>query len=326
MFNHCTTGFFISNKIYYDKFGVILLENQIISEEIRSKEAKKITLIGFVVNAILTGFKIFAGVTGNSSAMIADGVHSLSDFFTDIIVLVGFKITDKPEDESHNYGHGKFETLATAIISFALFFAGYKILISGLNNIYGALFKNILIEKPSIVPLIAAIISIISKELLYRYTKLVGERIKSSAVIANGWHHRSDAFSSVGTLIGIGGAFLLGSKWTILDPIASIIVSIFIFRVAFQILLPSVNELMEASLQKDEILFIEKIIKTSPSIVNYHHLRTRRIGNKIAVEVHLIFDRNIMLYEAHEHATTIEKQIKDKFGSNSIITTHLETN
>lgn len=198
---------------------------QTFTEEMRSKEAKKVTLVGFVINAILTVFKVFAGLQGRSAAMLADGVHSLSDFFTDIVVLIGFKFTEKPEDEDHNYGHGKYETLATLVISLALVFVGFKILASGISNIYGVLIQGKTLEKPGVIALVAAIISIISKELLYHYTKGIGQRIKSSAVIANGWHHRSDAFSSMGTFIGIGGAIFLGNKWIILDPIASVIVS-----------------------------------------------------------------------------------------------------
>lgn len=302
------------------------LEKQNLFENDRIEKAKKVTIYGFFINAILTIFKIFAGVKGNSAAMIADGVHSLSDFFTDIVVLVGFKFINKPEDEDHNYGHGKYETLSTVIISCALFLVAYRIFILGATNIYYAFAKGIFPEKPGIVALIAAIVSIISKELLYQYTKSVGEKIKSAAVIANAWHHRSDAFSSIGTLIGIGGAIFLGNKWTILDSIASFIVSLFIFKVAFEILLPALNELMEVSLQKEQVSDIENILKSHPEIINYHHLRTRMIGGRMAIEVHLVFESNISLYDAHRHATEIENNIKQQFGITSIITTHLEPN
>lgn len=294
------------------------------NEQERGYLAKKVTIVGFVVNAILTAFKILAGVLGNSAAMIADGAHSLSDFFTDIVVLVGFKFIEKPEDEDHNYGHGKYETFSTLIISFALFLVGYKIFINGFHNIYHVIFDGLILEKPKWIALIAAIVSIISKELLYRYTKLVGEKINSPAVIANGWHHRSDAFSSIGTLIGIGGAILLGDKWTILDPIASVIVSVFIFKVAFDIFVPSMNELMESSLSQGDIKMIQEIIASSSQVKQYHHLRTRRVGIRVAIEVHLIFESQMSIYEAHEYATEIENNLKSHFGSASLITTHLE--
>lgn len=302
------------------------MEKMVITDEVRSSEAKKVTLVGFVVNAILTVFKIFAGIQGRSAAMIADGVHSLSDFFTDIVVLVGFKFTDKPADEDHNYGHGKYETLATVVISMALFLVGYKILSTGIINIYEVIFNGKVLEKPGMIALIAAIISIVSKEALYRYTKAVGEKINSSAVIANGWHHRSDAFSSIGTLIGISGAIVLGNKWTILDPIASVIVSIFIFKVAFEIFVPAINELMEVALNEDELEFIKTTIKACPQVINFHHLRTRRIGAKVAIEVHLVFDRDLSIHEAHEYATKVEHDIQAHFCVTTLITTHLEPN
>lgn len=300
------------------------MENYVHQEDVRAKEAKKVTLVGFYINAVLTLFKVYAGITGKSAAMVADGVHSLSDFFTDIVVLIGFKFINKPEDEDHNYGHGKYETVATLIISFALFIVGYKIFTSGIINIYQVVVHGKIIESPSLIALIAAAVSIVSKELLYRYTKHVGEKINSQAVIANGWHHRSDAFSSIGTLIGIGGAIVLGERWTILDPIASVIVSVFIFKVAFEILTPAFNELMEVSLKPEEIERIKQVIDSNESILDYHHLRTRRIGIKVAIEVHLLFAKDQSIEHVHEHASEVESALKELFSGNCIITTHLE--
>ncbi len=297
-----------------------------VSDFERSKAAKQITWVGFVVNAILTGFKLFAGVQGHSAAMIADAVHSLSDFFTDVVVLVGFKLMDKPADEQHNYGHGKYETLATVIISFALALVGYKILSSGVVAIHDVIFHGLIIAQPGWIALVAAISSIIGKEILFRYTDAVGKRIQSPAVIANGWHHRSDAFSSIGTMIGIGGAILLGQKWTILDPIASVIVSFFIFKVAFEILGPAINELMESSLEKEDLIFIENTICDSKEIVDFHHLRTRKVGARVAIEVHLLFEATMTIDEAHMHASVVEQKLKQHFGVGSILTTHLEPN
>lgn len=294
------------------------------SDEMRSKEAKRVTWVGFVVNAFLTLFKIFAGIFGGSAAMIADGVHSLSDFFTDIVVLVGFRLTEKPADDQHNYGHGKFETLATVVISLVLLLVGYKIMTSGILSIYEVLFKGKIIEQPKMIALGAALLSIASKEWLFRYTRRVGEMIQSSAVIANGWHHRSDAFSSIGTTVGIGGAIFLGPKWAFLDPLAALIVSVCIFKVSFEILTPAINELMESSLRDEEIERIKKIIEASPHIQNYHHLRTRRIGSKVAIEVHFVFGKNMSIQEAHSLATEVEKKIQEYFGYSSLITTHLE--
>jgi len=295
-----------------------------VNEEERSYEAKKVTCVSFIANSILTAIKIYAGIFGYSAAMLADGVHSLSDFFTDIVVLIGFRFSDKPADDQHNYGHEKYETLATVIIGMALFFAGYKILISGIESIYEVLIGGKTIERPAEIALLAAVLSILSKECLYRYTKVVGERIKSPSVIANGWHHRSDAFSSFGTLIGIGGAFVLGEKWTILDPLASVIVSMFIFKVAVEVLYPAISELLESSLNTEDNDYIKSVIEKSPQIQNYQNLRTRNIGSKVAIDVHFIFEKTISLNDAHEYATNVENQLKHYFGDSSIITIHLE--
>ncbi|MGB7605351.1 MAG: cation diffusion facilitator family transporter [Lutisporaceae bacterium] len=289
----------------------------------RGQEARKITLIGFWVNAVLAVFKVLAGIIGNSGAMIADSVHSLSDFLTDIVVLIGFKLTEKPEDDCHNYGHEKYETLVTVIISIFLGIVGFEILKSGIVNIITVI-KGSTLTKPGVIALIAAVVSIVVKELLYRYTIVVGNKINSSAVKANAWHHRSDAFSSIGTLIGIGGAIVLGEKWTILDPIASVIVSIFIFKVAVDIFIPAVNELMESSLSKDEIEHIRNIIICNNKVLNFHNLRTRRIGTKAAIEFHILLDSSADLRSAHDVATEIEQELKTSFNEESIITIHVE--
>lgn len=295
-----------------------------LTEATRSQEATRVTWVGFVVNAVLTALKIAAGIQAKSAAMVADGVHSLSDFFTDVVVLVGFKLTEKPADDQHNYGHGKYETLATVIISMALIFVGFSIFTSGAKNIYAVLFQGKVLGKPGIAALAAAAVSIVGKEWLYRYTRTVGDKINSSAVIANGWHHRSDAFSSFGTFIGIGGAIFLGDKWTILDPIASVVVSVFIFKVALQIFGPAINELMESSLAEDELCSIREIIMDCPDVRSHHHLRTRRVGSRTAIEVHVILDQNITVREAHDLVSGIESRLRARFGDASIITTHVE--
>ncbi len=302
------------------------MRNQDIIDDTRSSEAKKVTWVGFFVNTVLTITKIGAGILGHSSAMIADGIHSLSDFFTDIVVLVGFKFTEKPADEGHSYGHEKYETFATVIIGLVLFFAGFGILQKGVINVYGVLVENEIIARPGIIAVLAAIISIITKEMLYRYTKGVGEKIKSPAVIANGWHHRTDAFSSIGTLFGISCAYFLGEKWTILDPITAILVSMFIIIVAIKIMVPAVNELLEASLNEDEIKYITNLFDASIDVLNYHNMRTRRIGNKVAIEAHLQFDKDISLYAAHVISDALEQKLRYYFGRRSIITLHLEPN
>ena len=289
----------------------------------RSREARKITLVGFLVNTVLTVFKIVAGILGHSGAMLADGIHSLSDFLTDIVVLIGFKLTEKPEDESHNYGHDKYETLATVVISIFLAVIGFEILKAGGVKVIAAM-KGELLPRPRIIALIAAALSILVKELLYRYTMLTGKKINSQVIVANAWHHRSDAFSSLGTLIGIGAAILLGEKWAILDPIASIIVSLFVFKVALDILVPAINELMESSLGKEETENIKDIILCKEKVLSFHKLRTRKVGTKAAIEFHILLDSDLNLKSAHDVASEIEQDIKSCINTNSIITIHIE--
>lgn len=292
-------------------------------ELLRSYEAKKATLFGFWVNAFLTAIKIFAGIIGRSGAMVADGVHSLSDFMTDIVVMVGFKLTEQPEDDCHNYGHDKYETLATTIISVFLGIVGFQILKSGIINIITVIQGEIL-PKPRIIALVAAVVSIVAKEFLFRYTIVVGKRIDSTAVTANAWHHRSDALSSIGTLLGIGGAIVLGEGWTILDPIASVVVSIFIFKVALEILMPSINELMETALSDEEKEQIEKVFTRSSEVESFHKLRTRKVGTKAVIEAHILVDSSLDIKKAHDIATEIENELREIFGESSIVTIHIE--
>ena len=289
----------------------------------REYEIYKVTLTGTAVNAVLIVLKFIAGCVGRSSAMVADAVHSLSDFVTDVIVIVFVKIAGKPRDKGHEYGHGKFETFATMIIGFILCLAGLGLLINGIELVLHSLHGHTL-SKPGMLALVIAIISIISKEWLYRYTTNVGKKVNSQAVIANAWHHRSDAISSVGTLIGISGAIFLGDKWRILDPIAAIVVSLFIIKSGYDIMKPAVADLLEASLPESMENEILKLVKTVPGITYVHNLRTRRIGNDIAVDLHVKMDGHLTLTTAHELATEAENAIKSRFGNNSIINIHME--
>ena len=291
--------------------------------ENRASEARKVTIIGFFVNLVLTAAKITAGIIGKSSAMIADGVHSLSDFATDIVVLAFVKVSGKDSDDNHKYGHGKFETFATLIISLALAGVGIGIFINGLEKIIEYL-KGGEIEQPGMVALWAAIISITSKEILFRYTNVVGKRINSPAVIANGWHHRSDAFSSIGTALGISGAIFLGDSWRILDPIAGIVVSFFILKVAYDLGMPSIKELLEASLPDETIAEIEKIITGHPEVIKFHHLKTRKVGTVYAIDVHIKLDKQISFIRSHDIATDIENSIRERYGRGTHINIHTE--
>lgn len=289
----------------------------------RKKQIYKATLIGSVANFILVVIKLIAGIAGRSSAMIADAIHSLSDFATDIIVMVFVRLSSKPKDEGHAYGHGKYETMATAMIGFILFLVGAGIFWEGIQKIYHSL-KGIPLEKPEMLAFYAALLSIVVKEALYHYTRRMGKQVKSDLVIANAWHHRSDAFSSIGTLIGIGGAIFLGDKWVILDPIAAVIVSLFIMKVSVQLMAPSMNDLLEKSLPEEIQHEIIGIVKSVPEVSDPHNLRTRRIGNDFAIEIHIRLNPAMTVKEAHDISWIIENKLKMKYGNNTHVAVHIE--
>jgi len=289
----------------------------------REKEIYKVTLVGSAGNVALLTFKFIAGVVGNSSAMIADAIHSLSDFVTDVIVLAFVHASAKPQDEDHDYGHGKYETFGTLIIGLAIMAAATGIIISGaLKLIDWARGKQL--AAPGWLALIAAVVSIIVKEILYQITVARGKSLDSQALVANAWHHRSDALSSIGAAVGIGGAILLGNRWTVLDPLASVVVGMMLFKVSVGLLRSSVSELTESSLPADVEQEIEDIICSFPDVCEPHNLRTRRIGNYIAIEAHVRMDGNLSLTTAHDCATAIERRIKQRFGSTTHVTIHME--
>ncbi len=289
----------------------------------REREIYKVTLVGSIGNVLLLTFKFIAGIVGHSSAMIADAIHSLSDFLTDLIVFIFVRISAKPQDDSHDYGHGKFETIASFIIALALMAAATGIIIAGGSKLV-AWFNGAQLATPGMLALWAALLSIAVKEVLYQYTARRGKNLDSPVMVANAWHHRSDALSSVGTAIGIGGAIFLGNRWTVLDPVASIVVGLMLVKVAFNLLKTSVGELTEGSLPaetEDEIL---GIILSFPDVEQPHNLRTRRIGNRIAIEAHVRMDGNLPLSTVHDRASAIERRLKERFGSKTHVTLHME--
>ena len=289
----------------------------------REKELTKVTLWGSVGNLVLLSFKFVAGIVAGSSAMVADAVHSLSDFLTDLIVLVFVRIGAKPQDESHDYGHGKFETLATLFVALALVGAAIGIIVSGSLKIARWL-QGETLETPGMLALWAALLSILVKEILFRYTIAKGKALESPAVIANAWHHRSDALSSIGAAIGIGGAILLGQRWAVLDPLASIVVGGMLVKVAWDLLKVSTGELTDSSLSAETEREIEDIFRSFPQVSEPHNLRTRRIGNRIAIESHVRLDGGMTLDEAHDIVSAIEDRIRERFGHGTIVTIHME--
>lgn len=289
----------------------------------RTSSANRVTWIGFLVNLALTALKLAAGILGHSGAMIADAVHSLSDFGTDIVVLVSFRLVGKPVDQSHDYGHGKFETLATALIGASLLLVGGGIFWGGAMRIWDSMHGEF-IPSPGYIALVGAVVSIAMKEWLYRYTVRVGKRIGSPAVIANAWHHRSDAFSSIGAFLGIGGAIVLGAPWHILDPLAAIVVSVFIIKVAVEIASGSIRELTEESLEESVKIEIMEIASNTPGAVDPHNLRTRRIGSDIAVDLHIRVDADLNVAEAHIIASRVEDGLRTRFGQSAFVSIHVE--
>lgn len=289
----------------------------------REKEIYRTTIVGTAVNALLIALKFMAGIAGRSSAMLADAVHSLSDFITDIIVLVFVKIAGKPGDKGHAYGHGKFETLATLIIGLILGIAGIMLMVSGIEKVSDSI-AGLDLPKPGMVALAIAAVSIVAKEWLYRYTVAKGRKLNSPAVMANAWHHRSDAISSAGTLAGIGGAIFLGERWRILDPLAAIAVSFFIIKSGYDIMKPCVSELLEASLPEEDEARIMRTVMAVDGIKGVHRLRTRRIGNGIAIDLHAKMDGALSLERAHAIATAAEKALRHQWGANAIVNIHME--
>lgn len=289
----------------------------------REKEIFRVTIWGGIINVVLLVVKFAAGIFGHSAAMIADAVHSLTDFATDVVVLIFVHLGNKPADRDHDYGHGKYETLATAIIGTSLLAVGVLIFCSGAGKTWRVI-QGEMLPSPGKVALVAAVASIVLKEWAYRFTVKVGKRCQSEAVVANAWHHRSDALSSVGTMIGIGGAILLGDRWTVLDPLASIVVSVFIVRAAWQLMMESMKELTEASLSDEDEAVIMHIAASEPGVSEVHNLRTRRVGNRIAIEMHARMLGSTPLVEAHLHATAIEHRLKEHFGPDTLVSIHLE--
>lgn len=283
----------------------------------------RVTLLGAVVNCLLTIAKIAAGLIGKSAAMVADGVHSLSDLISDFVVIIFVRISSKEQDEEHKYGHGKFETLATLIVSLMLLAVGVKLIVSGAESIVRFINGEAL-PQPKMIALYMAAVSIAAKEILYQITAKVGRRVESQAVIANAWHHRTDAISSIGALIGIAGAIFLGNKWTVLDPIAGCIISVIIFIVSIKMALGAINELMEVSLPKEDEDEIHKLITSVEGLNDVHELKTRRNGQSVIIDVHVVVNPNLTVAVAHEMTEKAERLLKRRFGNRSQIYIHIE--
>lgn len=291
--------------------------------EYKSKEGIRVTVIGMIVNIILTVIKIIAGIVGNSAALIADGVHSLSDLLSDFVVIFSIRISAKPEDDSHNFGHKKIEQLASVVVGLMLLFAGVMILYEGVSTIYDFI-EGTPIEKPAMITFYVALISIIGKELLYQYTHRIAKKLDSDMIEVNAWHHRTDAFSSIGVAAGIGIAILLGDKWAVIDPIMAVLLALYILYIAVKIIYRSINDLMEASLSPEINEEIKTIIMGCGGVLNVHSLKTRKLGSSKAIDVHIMVDENLTVKEAGIIQKEVEARLKEKFGPDTYVIIKIE--
>lgn len=297
--------------------------NQTLSSAAELHVARRVTWVGFFVNAILGVLKILAGIFGRSSAMVADGVHSFTDFFSDIIVLIFIGVSRREANGAYPYGHGKFETFATMLLAMSLIIVGVLFFVDGVGTVIKAL-NGEQLPSPTWLALGMAVLSIAAKEILFHYTRIAGKRINSPSIIANAWHHRSDALSSVATLVGIVGAMFLGAQWRILDPLAAILVSVFIVIVSLKIGLPAIKELLEVSLPDDVTSEMYQIIGSTPGVEAFHHFASRRNGNRLIADFHIKVDPEISVRKAHAIATDVEQRLKNRFGSTLLATIHIE--
>lgn len=293
------------------------------SKSERYNEAMHVTKVGILANIVLVILKFIAGVLGRSSAVIADAVHSLSDFASDILVIAGIRLAERPADKTHKFGHGKFETLSAIFLSFLLILTGIGLFAAGAGKIIKFL-KGTAIAKPGWIALFAAFVSILIKEFLYHYTIKIGRRINSQSVIANAIHHRSDSLSSLGALLGVGGAVFLSEKWRVLDPLAAIIVSFFIIQISISILKKSLDEFLEASLGEEIENEILEIAACIPGAENPHNLKTRSIGSYVAIDIHIEVDSSLNIKEAHDISSEVEKRLKERFGETAFVSVHIE--
>ena len=271
------------------------------------KEGLKVSLVTIIVNILLSFIKLIAGIFGKSSAMISDAVHSISDVISTFIVIVGLKISSKDSDTKHQYGHERYENVASILLSFLLFITGIIIGVDGIKNIYYKTYTN-----PTVIALISAILSIIVKEWMYWYTIRVAKKFNSDSLKADAWHHRSDAISSIGSLIGIGFAML---GLTFMDTLASILISLLIIKISIEIFIESINKMIDSSCDKETIKNIENLVLKTKGVLEIESLKTRLFGNKIYIDIEICASREMSFEESHKLAhkvhDKVEKNIKN---------------
>ena len=269
--------------------------------------------MGMMSDICLSALKITTGFIGHSSAILADGIHSISDTVTDALVYTMVRLSGKGFDERYRYGRGKFETLAAFLISIILVVVALGLMTEGVKDVWTALHGGTL-ERPHLLALVVGIIAVIIKEGLYHYTRIKGHKTGSSALKAYAWHHRADALSTAATLLGVAGAMFLGEQWRVLDPLAAIAVSVLILVLAYRMGRPAVEELLEVSLPKDEQDRIAAIVNGTPGVKAFHNLRTRRNGSLRVVDIHIKVDGDMSVNESHSITRTIEQKLTEALG------------
>lgn len=303
--------------------GVSMTDNKNLSPFERSKEAITVTNISIGSGIFLTVFKFFAGVLGNSTALIADAVHSLSDLLSDVVLVIAFRIVRKPYDEDHNYGHGKFETLSTVFIGVVLLLAAGTIAFENFGRLK-LFWLGQDQSPPTSIALWGAGLSIAIKEFLFFITMKKAKKLNSGGLKANAWHHHTDALSSIATLIGVGGAIFLGGRWWVLDPVAAMIVSVFVAVVGVRIFKEAIDVLTEKSLGEESHLKILQLANKVKGIVDPHDIRSRKIGNEVAIDFHVRIDSEMSVKEAHDLVKILEHLLYDEFGVDSLLTIHVD--
>ena len=279
---------------------------------------KRLSAVGIGGNILLSAFKLIAGIFGRSGAMVSDAVHSLSDVFATIIAFLGVKLSEKQADESHPYGHERFECVASMVLGVILGVTGVGIGYTGVRNIFSGDFRNL--QTPTVLPLVAAIVSIVAKEIMYRYTMHYAKMMNSAAFEADAWHHRSDAFSSIGSLIGIVGARL---GLPVMDPIASVVIAAFILKVAYEIIRDALDQMMDSTAGADYEEKLTHFIEGSEGVEGIDLLHTRKFSSRIYVDVEIAVDRNSSLIAAHEIAERVHDGIEENFPEVKHVMVHV---
>lgn len=305
----CSAGVFFYSRRWRKLHGGFMDSQKIV---------KRLSLIGILGNIVLSAFKLFAGIIGKSGAMVSDAVHSLSDVFATLIAFIGVKLSGKAADDRHPYGHDRFECIAAIILGLILVGTGFGIGYTGVKKIIGGNYDAL--EIPTMLPLIAAIISIVTKEAMYRYTMYYAKKLESAAFEADAWHHRSDALSSIGSFAGILAAKL---GLPIMEPIASVIICLFILKVAFDILKDALMRMMDTSCGDDYEAKLKEFILRQEGVAGIDLLHTRYFGNKIYIDVEISVAKEMSLLEAHEIAENVHGQVEQNFANVKHVMIHV---